>query len=445
MSYGGNADPSGIQVTFLDQTGAKSVKAVIAFSVPVSRIIPNIITKMSLPATSPDGQPMSYSLDHKEGGRRLLESWTLVEAGVQNGDHLIVYPEVVAGRSERTGTGRPRTDAIDRPRTRPDHVGLRDGRRRRRRADSADGPDRPTHQQALASTAGVARPCTNLLACAVSTTTWRPSSGSARKARSSASRATGDPPQHYRILFQGKGLWRDRGKVKILEKHRVEIKLGASYPRTMPEIRWLTPIYHPNISEIGMVCLGGYGTHWVPSVQLDELCMMLWDMAAVPQLRHSQPLQPRCRALGRAARRRSGSRPTPVRSATCGPPWAEWPRLGTTGAAEPRRRPVENRAGPARRRSDDPAACAASLSVTAGSSATPRKSRGRVGRARPRSTGVAVQLELHDLVAAQAARRRRIEPAADASRCSCSTRTRRPTPADDGSDARGAEAEAPDP
>ena len=34
MSYGGNADPSGIQVTFLDQTGAKSVKAVIAFSVP---------------------------------------------------------------------------------------------------------------------------------------------------------------------------------------------------------------------------------------------------------------------------------------------------------------------------------------------------------------------------------------------------------------------------
>jgi hypothetical protein len=27
-----------------------------------------------------------------------------------------------------------------------------------------------------------------------------------------------------------------------------------------------------------MVCLGGYGTHWVPSIQLDELCVMLWDM-----------------------------------------------------------------------------------------------------------------------------------------------------------------------
>jgi ubiquitin-protein ligase len=90
--------------------------------------------------------------------------------------------------------------------------------------------------------------------------------------------ATGDPPQMYHLLFQGKGLCRDRGQVKFLDHHRVEIKLGASYPRSMPEIRWVTPIYHPNISEIGMVCLGGYGTHWVPSIQLDELCVMLWDM-----------------------------------------------------------------------------------------------------------------------------------------------------------------------
>jgi ubiquitin-protein ligase len=90
--------------------------------------------------------------------------------------------------------------------------------------------------------------------------------------------AQGDPPFQYLISFQGRGLWRHRGKVRLCETHRVEIKLGASYPRTIPEIRWVTPIYHPNISEIGMVCLGGYGTHWVPSVQLDELCVMLWDM-----------------------------------------------------------------------------------------------------------------------------------------------------------------------
>jgi ubiquitin-protein ligase len=91
-------------------------------------------------------------------------------------------------------------------------------------------------------------------------------------------RATGNPPHQYQIVFHGRGLWRDRSKVKGLDRHRVEIKLGASYPRNMPEIRWVTPIYHPNITEIGMVCLGGYGTHWVPSLQLDELCGMLWDM-----------------------------------------------------------------------------------------------------------------------------------------------------------------------
>jgi hypothetical protein len=84
-------------VTFLDQTGAKSVEAVIADSVTVKRILPSIITKMNLPVMGPDGQPMSYSLDHKEGGRRLHEEQTLPQAGVRAGNHLIVYPEIVAG------------------------------------------------------------------------------------------------------------------------------------------------------------------------------------------------------------------------------------------------------------------------------------------------------------------------------------------------------------
>jgi len=91
------ANEQGTRVTFLDQTGAKSVEAVVSDTVSVQRIIPNIITKMNLPVVGPDGQPMSYSLDHKEGGRRLNERQTLVQANVADGDHLIVYPEIVAG------------------------------------------------------------------------------------------------------------------------------------------------------------------------------------------------------------------------------------------------------------------------------------------------------------------------------------------------------------
>jgi uncharacterized ubiquitin-like protein YukD len=93
----------GTRVTFLDQTGAKSVDAIIAETVTVKRILPNIITKMNLPVMGPDGQPMSYSLDHKEGGKRLREDQTLTEAQVRDGDHLIVYPEIVAGTHAGTG------------------------------------------------------------------------------------------------------------------------------------------------------------------------------------------------------------------------------------------------------------------------------------------------------------------------------------------------------
>lgn len=97
MSENSTTEKQGTKVTFLDQTGAKSVEAVVAEDITVKRILPNIITKMNLPVVGPDGQPMSYSLDHKEGGRRLQENQTLVEASVYDGDHLIVYPEIVAG------------------------------------------------------------------------------------------------------------------------------------------------------------------------------------------------------------------------------------------------------------------------------------------------------------------------------------------------------------
>ena len=97
MSDTGTSQQQGTRVTFLDQTGAKSVEAVVSDTVTVKRILPNIITKMNLPVVGPDGQPMSYSLDHKEGGKRLHENQTLVQANVADGDHLIIYPEIVAG------------------------------------------------------------------------------------------------------------------------------------------------------------------------------------------------------------------------------------------------------------------------------------------------------------------------------------------------------------
>ena len=90
----------------------------------------------------------------------------------------------------------------------------------------------------------------------------------------------GGSPDVYLAHFYGRGLCRVDGsnEVRFCQRHEVMIRLGAAYPRMMPELTWRTPIFHPNISANGVVCLGGYSTHWVPSLQLDELCTMLWDM-----------------------------------------------------------------------------------------------------------------------------------------------------------------------
>ena len=91
--------------------------------------------------------------------------------------------------------------------------------------------------------------------------------------------ATGSPPQKYRLVFKGAGFQRDRnGIISVSNHHEVLVELGASYPRMVPNLAWQTPVFHPNISNNGVVCLGGYGTHWVPSLTLSEMCTMLWDM-----------------------------------------------------------------------------------------------------------------------------------------------------------------------
>ena len=90
----------------------------------------------------------------------------------------------------------------------------------------------------------------------------------------------GEPADYYKLYFHGKGLWRPDGQASVYpqERHEVHVRLGAAYPRMMPELGWKSPIFHPNISASGVVCLGGYGTYWVPSLTLDDLCGMLWDM-----------------------------------------------------------------------------------------------------------------------------------------------------------------------
>lgn len=101
----------------------------------------------------------------------------------------------------------------------------------------------------------------------------------------------GTPPDFYVLRFSGPGCHKPdpSGNVIVHKQHEVHIRLGANYPRTMPDLAWKTPIFHPNISTTGVVCLGGYGTHWAPSLALDELCSMLWDMLRLANYDETSP------------------------------------------------------------------------------------------------------------------------------------------------------------
>src|SRR5262245_17470903 len=103
--------------------------------------------------------------------------------------------------------------------------------------------------------------------------------------------AFGSPPDFYILKFHGRGCCKPDAVegLKLRDEHEVHVRLGASYPRMMPELAWKSPIFHPNISASGVVCLGGYGTYWVPSLALDELCGMLWDMIRFENFDETSP------------------------------------------------------------------------------------------------------------------------------------------------------------
>jgi len=87
----------------------------------------------------------------------------------------------------------------------------------------------------------------------------------------------GDPPEEYQITFHGKTLVKN-GAVRIADVQKLALRLGAQYPLLRPDVRWITPIHHPNIFT-GTVCLGRFSQEWTPVVKLADFVEILWDMA----------------------------------------------------------------------------------------------------------------------------------------------------------------------
>ena len=93
---------------------------------------------------------------------------------------------------------------------------------------------------------------------------------------------TGEPPDRYSITLRGKGISRDTSShadVEFVELHKIDLRLPYSFPRRPPDIRWITPIFHPNISFSGFINLKDVGLPWDQDLGLDIVCERLWDVA----------------------------------------------------------------------------------------------------------------------------------------------------------------------
>lgn len=86
-----------IKVVVLDVTGGKAVPVNLPDDIPMRRLIPALVTKMSLPMGTIIGEPMVYVLDHLRTGRRLKDNDTLTSAEVMEDDRLKLVPLPTAG------------------------------------------------------------------------------------------------------------------------------------------------------------------------------------------------------------------------------------------------------------------------------------------------------------------------------------------------------------
>jgi ubiquitin-protein ligase len=207
--------------------------------VPVRELVMELASLLKLPTVGPDGRPMGYRLDSKALGRELREDETLEAAHVPREDRLILSADITAGG----GTSLDQSP-----------------RMRRLRADYE-------RMRELAARSPFIRFDAYPL-------------------------HAGWPPERYKVTFTCKGITGiDRhGRPKVGEHHAVEIYLHNQYPQRWPGMKWLTPIWHPNIHHAnGSVCVDA--AWWTASRSLDRLVLMLGEMLQYRNY-HDDPSKP---------------------------------------------------------------------------------------------------------------------------------------------------------
>jgi len=103
-----------------------------------------------------------------------------------------------------------------------------------------------------------------------------------------------DPPERYLVRFTCTGVEKinAHGKPVTRDSHEVSIYLHAEYPLKQPQLKWMTPIFHPNIHITGAVCIGT----WWAAKTLDELLLSLGEMIQYKNLDPGDPMNSKAAA-----------------------------------------------------------------------------------------------------------------------------------------------------
>ncbi len=98
--------------------------------------------------------------------------------------------------------------------------------------------------------------------------------------------ATGEPPEQYQIEYRIRSMRQSDDELKVVSKHTVEIVLPRDYPRTPPQCRMLTPVFHPNIAPHA-ICVGD---HWSAGEPIGSIVARIGEMLAYQSYNTKSPL-----------------------------------------------------------------------------------------------------------------------------------------------------------
>jgi ubiquitin-protein ligase len=96
----------------------------------------------------------------------------------------------------------------------------------------------------------------------------------------------GSPPERYQLEYRIRGLRQTADELSVVKSHMIEVSLPVSYPRTPPQCRMLSPIFHPNIAPHA-ICIGD---HWSPGEPLWSIVARIGEMIAYQSYNTKSPL-----------------------------------------------------------------------------------------------------------------------------------------------------------